>query len=161
MRSTLVIKFVLFSVILNGAAVASVQATSLPNENSRISTACDALSSQLGKALEERPSGAPLTVGSSLGLASSISAILDDDQPDSMRDSGSGAGSTVNTFSCDGLMAAATSDPLVGLDVQHKELVGGSDSYINQPNAVSLPAAAWLFSSALFGFIVVANRRKV
>lgn len=161
MRPTLVIKFVLFSVILNGAAVASVQATSLPNEISRISNACEGVGSKLGKALEERPSGAPLTVGSGLRLASSIAAILDDDQPNSKKDSGSGAGSTVNTFSCDGLMAAVTSDPLVGLDVQDKELVGESDSYINQPNAVPLQAAAWLFSSALFGFIVVANRRKI
>ncbi|MDI3271766.1 hypothetical protein ACYZT3_17065 [Pseudomonas sp. MDT1-16] len=156
MRPTLVIKFVLFSVILNGTAVASVQATSLPNEINRISKACEGVGSQLGKALEEHPSGAPLTVGSGLRLASSIAAILDEDQPNSMMDAGSGAGSTVNTFSCDGLMAAVTSDPLVD-----KELAGGSDSYINQPNAVPLQAAAWLFSSALFGFIVVANRRKV
>lgn len=156
MRPALVIKFVLFSVILNGAAVASAQATSLPNKISRINIACEGAGPQLGKAQEEHPSGAPLTIGSGLRLASSIAAILDDDQPNS-----SGAGSTVNTFSCDGLMAAVTSDPLVGLDVQGKELVGGSDSSINQPNAVPLQAAAWLFSSALFGFIVVANRRKI
>ncbi|MHC8299313.1 hypothetical protein [Pseudomonas sp. ZS1P83] len=161
MRSTLVIKFVLFSVILNGAAVASVEATSFPNEINRINTTCGGLGSQLGKALEEHPSGAPLAVGSGLQWASSIAAILDDDQPNSMINSGPGAGSTVNTFSCDGLMAAVTSASLVGLDVQDKGLAGGSDSYINQPNAVPLPAAAWLFSSALFGFIVVANRRKI
>lgn len=161
MRPTLVIKFVLFSVILNGAAVASAQATSLPNKISRISIACEGSGPQLGKAHEEHPSGASLTIGSGLRLASSIGDIFDDDPPNSMINSGSGAGSTVNTFSCGGLMAALTSDPLVGLDVQGKDLAGGSDSYINQPNAVPLPAAAWLFSSALFGFIVVANRRKI
>lgn len=37
---------------------------------------------------------------------------------------------------------------------------GQSETYVT-PSAVPLPAAAWLFGSALFGFMVVSNRRKV
>lgn len=62
-----------------------------------------------------------------------------------------------------GLIAALDSGSFrVGLHVQ---AIGGpdgnSDSYVNQPNVVPLPAAAWLFGTALFGFITVSNRRKV
>jgi hypothetical protein len=49
----------------------------------------------------------------------------------------------------------------VGLYAKGIGLAGTADSYINQQSAVPLPAAAWLLSSALFGFVVVANRRKV
>ena len=39
----------------------------------------------------------------------------------------------------------------VGLHVQGYQS-GGSDSYVNGPSEVPLPAAAWLFGSALIGF---------
>lgn len=67
-----------------------------------------------------------------------------------------------NASSFDHLIAAfADGHFRVGLHVQSIGLAGKSDSYISQPSAVPLPAAAWLFASALFGFIVVASRRKV
>ena len=67
-----------------------------------------------------------------------------------------------NAGSFDGLIAAfADGHFRVGLHVQAIGLAGQSDSYVNQPSPVPLPAAAWLFASALFGFIVVASRRKV
>lgn len=67
-----------------------------------------------------------------------------------------------NAGSFDGLIAAFSDGHFrVGLHVQAIGLAGQSDSYVNQPSPVPLPAAAWLFASALFGFIVVANRRKV
>lgn len=37
---------------------------------------------------------------------------------------------------------------------------GESETYVT-PSAVPLPAAVWLFGSALFGFMMVSNRRKV
>jgi hypothetical protein len=37
---------------------------------------------------------------------------------------------------------------------------GQSETYVT-PSAVPLPAAVWLFGSALFGFMMVSNRRKV
>ena len=67
-----------------------------------------------------------------------------------------------NAGSFDGLIAAFADDHFrVGLHVQAIGLASRSDSYVNQPSPVPLPAAAWLFASALFGFIVVASRRKV
>lgn len=67
-----------------------------------------------------------------------------------------------NAGSFDGLIAAfADGHFRVGLHVQAIGLAGQSDSYVSQPSPVPLPAAVWLFASALFGFIVVASRRKV
>lgn len=71
-------------------------------------------------------------------------------------------GSWANAATFDGLFAAlASNDFRVGLHIQAIGREGVSDSYINQLSPVPLPAAAWLFASALFGFVVVANRRKV
>lgn len=71
-------------------------------------------------------------------------------------------GPCANASSFDGLIAALAKGQFrIGLHVQGIGLAGTADSYINQRSAVPLPAAAWLFSSALFGFIVFANRRKV
>ena len=36
-----------------------------------------------------------------------------------------------------------------------------SSHFVAGPSVVPLPAAAWLFGSALFGFMMVSNRRKV
>ena len=67
--------------------------------------------------------------------------------------------------SFDALIEALKSgDFMVGLHVQSIGQTGQSDSYVNQVAAVSavpLPAAAWLFGSALMGFVIVSNRRKV
>lgn len=165
MRSTFVIKFVLLSVILNGAAVASAQATSLAYEISRIGNTSEALKPQLGTALEEHAGGASLTFGKGLGLPSLITDIYFDNAHSAkfnsvVHQADSGVGVSVNSSSGDGLMAAVDNKQFkIDSTVQDKSLVEVSD--INQPNAVPLPAAAWLFSSALFGFIVVANRRKI
>ncbi|MGZ7456581.1 VPLPA-CTERM sorting domain-containing protein [Pseudomonas sp. Ma2-10] len=165
MRSTLVIKCVLFSVILNGAAVASAQVTSLSSENSRISNISDKSRPQLVAALEEQAGGASLTFGKGLGLPSLITDIYFDDAHSAKfnnvtHHADSSVGVSVNSSSSDGLMAVVDNKPFkIDSTVQDKSLVEVSD--IIQPNAVPLPAAAWLFSSALLGFIVVANRRKI
>lgn len=58
-----------------------------------------------------------------------------------------------------GLIAALNNNTFrIGLHVQAIGRTGGSDSYVS---TVPLPAAAWLFGSALFGFMMVSNRRKV
>ena len=36
-----------------------------------------------------------------------------------------------------------------------------SDSYVNTPNVVPVPAAAWLFGTALLGFFATARRKKI
>ncbi|HEX8979357.1 MAG TPA: VPLPA-CTERM sorting domain-containing protein [Parasulfuritortus sp.] len=59
------------------------------------------------------------------------------------------------------ILAALGSGGLrVGLHVQG--INGGtSDSYVNTPSPVPLPAAAWLFGSALLGFTMLSSRKKV
>lgn len=66
-------------------------------------------------------------------------------------------------------VAVDSGTPSVAADGQFKDalhvqgigLARTASSYLNQQNAVPIPAAAWLFSSALFGFVLFANRRKV
>jgi len=67
-----------------------------------------------------------------------------------------------NASTFDGLLAAlARNDFRDGRYIQAITRQGVLDSYASRLNPVPLPAAAWLFASALFGFVVVANRRKV
>ena len=58
------------------------------------------------------------------------------------------------------LSALNSGDFRVGLHVQAIAPGDKSDSYVNV-SPVPLPAAAWLFGSALIGFISLSNRRKV
>lgn len=165
MRSTFVIKFVLLSVILNGAAVASAQATSLAYEISRIGNTSEALRPKLGAVLEKYAGSASLTFGKGLGLPSLITDIYFDNAYSSKFNSvidhaDSGVGVSVNSSSGDGLMAAANNKQIKTDSAVHVKNLAETTG-INQPNAVPLSAAAWLFSSALIGFIVVANRRKI
>ncbi|MNP27423.1 hypothetical protein D3C76_1203330 [compost metagenome] len=73
----------------------------------------------------------------------------------------SGANASVNTSACDGLMAEVAKQQFVIDPLQDKGLTGDSAFHDTQPNAVPVSAVVWLFSSALLGFIVVANRRKI
>ncbi len=67
-----------------------------------------------------------------------------------------------NGQSLDGVLTAlANEDFRVGLHVQAIAPDGQSDSYVNNVSPVPLPAAAWLFGSALVGFVMMSNRRKV
>ena len=67
-----------------------------------------------------------------------------------------------NSGSFGGLIDALNNSNFrVGLHVQAIGDTGTSDSYVNQLNPVPLPAAVWLFGSALMGFVVLSNRRKV
>ncbi|MEJ5056639.1 MULTISPECIES: VPLPA-CTERM sorting domain-containing protein [unclassified Pseudomonas] len=160
MRPTLFFKFVLVSTLLNGAAVFSAQATSLTNEFNNMSNACADLAAETALDLEGPATGELSTFESSLGVPSLISnSALLAQFSSVIYHSDSGKGSTVNSSACDGLMAAASIEQLK--DAQAIDPTASADSLANASNAVPLPAAAWLFSSALLGFIVVANRRKV
>ncbi|WP_166359480.1 VPLPA-CTERM sorting domain-containing protein [Pseudomonas akapageensis] len=70
-------------------------------------------------------------------------------------------GPWANASSFDGLIVALGNGQLGG--GLHAKGTGmeTTDSYLNRSSAVPLPAVAWLLASALLGFIVVANRRKV
>jgi len=165
MRKSLILKCVLLSVLCNGAAVATAQAGNLAHEISRIGNSCEESGAQVGMAVEQQ-GGAPFTVGGGLGVPTSVSDIYFADntkeQFNSLVESASKVGTSVNSSSCDGLMAELAGGKFsTNPDAQTKVLGGVSEVFASQPNAVSLPAAAWLFSSALLGFLVVANRRKV
>jgi hypothetical protein len=161
MRLTLVIKSVLALMLVNGAAVFNAQATTFVNEYNRMSNGCDTLRSQVGAGREEASGSGLLTFGNGLGVPSLITNIFFDGTQSAKFSSvvpHSGSMESVNVSSCDGLMTSTASDQVaVNLTSQDTGLAGVSD----QPKAVPLSAVAWLFSSALFGFIMVANRRKV
>jgi hypothetical protein len=160
MRPTLFIKFVLVSTLLSGAAVFSAQATSLTNEFSNVGNACADLRPELGLDLEE-PSGGQLATF--VGSQSMPSLITNSAQLAQLGSviyrSDSGKASSVNSSACDGLMAVVSGEQ--AKEAQVIDPTATTDSFANPSNAVPFPAAAWLFSSALFGFIMVANRRKV
>lgn len=71
-------------------------------------------------------------------------------------------GMTANAVTFDGLLAAfSRTESKVSL---HHPAIGqqsGLGSHASQLDPVPPTAAAWLFASALLGFVVVANRRKV
>jgi hypothetical protein len=165
MRSSLVFKSVLFCVLFNGAAIANAHATILAHEINRIADSCAASGPKVGAAAEA-PGGAPSTVANGSGAPASVSDVsaveTAKNQLNSLIESAAKVGATVNSSSCDGLMAQLVSDKFTAdLDAQATVVSGAADTLTNQPNAVPLSAAAWLFSSALFGFVMVANRRKV
>ncbi len=67
-------------------------------------------------------------------------------------------GSFASGNNFNGLIAALNNNTFrIGLHVQAIGQRGNSDSYVS---AVPLPAAVWLFGSALFGFTMVSKRRK-
>ncbi|VVN99517.1 hypothetical protein [Pseudomonas fluorescens] len=162
MHKTRFIKSTLLLILLNGASAFSAQAASLAYDSSCMSNSGKKSGAQLGMLIEEHAGGALFTLKNSLGVPLSISDIYfdsDDGQPALFSSiayhSDSGVGVSFDS------QAALANLPGVGPHVQGIGLAGTADSYIKQQSAVPLPAAAWLFSSALFGFIVFANRRKV
>lgn len=165
MSSTRLGKYALFLVLSNGAAFTGAQASSLAYEISRIGNSCEQTGSQTGMATEDQ-AGSPSANSNGAGSSASIGEIYLKNTPaaqlGNLIQSASGAAASVNTSACDGLMTQVASDKsVVDPDTQNKVLGAVADAVVHQPTAVPLSAAAWLFSSALLGFIVVANRRKV
>lgn len=82
----------------------------------------------------------------------------------SCGDCGVGIGEWVKFHATSGydLLAALNSGMVkAGLHIRSISPTDGSDSYVNGGNPVPLPAAAWLFGSALLGFIGFSVRRRV
>jgi hypothetical protein len=161
MQPILVIKSVVVLMLVNGAVAFNAQATTFFNEFNLMSNSCDALRSQVGNALEEPSSSELLTLGNGLGVPSLVTDVYFDGAQSAKFSSvvhRSGSTESVNVSACDGLMTAPVNDQVM---VDLKNQVTGLTGIANQPKAVPLSAVAWLFSSALFGFIMVANRRKV
>lgn len=165
MRSTRLVKYAVFVMLSTGAAFSSAQASNLAYEISRIGNSCDETRSQNGVAADAQ-AGVPSAAGNEASTSASIGELYLKNTPaaqlGNLIQSASGAVTSVNTSACDGLMTQVASDKsVVDSDTQSKVLGAVSDVVAHQPTAVPLSAAAWLFSSALLGFIVVANRRKV
>ncbi|VVM43139.1 hypothetical protein PS662_00402 [Pseudomonas fluorescens] len=165
MRSTRLVKYAVFVMLSTGAAFASAQTSNLAYEISRIGTSCDETRSHNGVATDAQ-AGSPSAESNEAGTSASIGELYLKNTPaaqlGNLIQSASGAVASVNTSACDGLMTQVAGDKsVVDSDTQSKVLGAVTDVVAHQPAAVPLSAAAWLFSSALLGFIVVANRRKV
>jgi hypothetical protein len=166
MHPRLLIQSVLLLILLTGADVSSAQTASLAYKFSCMSNSSDNLVPQLGMLIEERTSGNAIGFHADFSGQSDTQDIVTkgvlNNGVNSVGEWVSLLGPCVNAPSLNDLMEAfANGQFKVGLHVKGIGLAGTADSYINQQSAVPLPAAAWLFSSALFGFIVFANRRKV
>lgn len=159
MRTTVFIKLIVLFATLNGVAVSSAHAANLPYEINRLSGACESAGAQGTVASTD----AATAVKASLGNADSGSSPDAKSAQLGSSNVGSelGATASVNTSACDGLMTEVAKEPFVIDPVQDKGLAGDSAFHVSQPNAVPVSAVVWLFSSALLGFIVVANRRKI
>lgn len=159
MRTTVFIKLMVLFATLNGVAVSTAQATNLPNEISRLSNACEGARAQAALASTEGSTAATANLAN--GDGGSSPDIKSVQLASSNSGSKSAANASVNTSACDGLMTKVATQPFVITSVQDKGLTGDSAFHDTQPNAVPVSAVVWLFSSALLGFIVVANRRKI
>jgi hypothetical protein len=159
MRTTVFIKLIVLFATLNGVAISSAQAANLPYEISRISSACESARVQANVASTEAGVAAKVN----LGNAHSGSSLDAKSAQLTSTNIGSESGTTasVNTSACDGLMTEVAKEQFMIDPVQDKGLTGDSTFHVSQPNAVPVSAVVWLFSSALLGFIVVANRRKI
>ncbi|MEB2519439.1 hypothetical protein SOP85_29050 [Pseudomonas sp. YuFO20] len=159
MRTTVFIKLMVLFATLNGVAASIAHAANLPNEISRISSACEGARAQSAVASTEGITAA----ASSLGKASDGSSPSAQIAQVASANTGSksGASASVNTSACDGLMTKVATQAFAIDPVQDKGLTGESAFHDTQPNALPVSAVVWLFSSALLGFIVVANRRKI
>jgi hypothetical protein len=182
----LLLKLVLSLLLLNGAMSSYANAASLAYEFSRVSSnSVEDLGRQLSLLITEQPQGALFTFSNRLGVPSLITNIYFDDAQSALfssivyqADSGPGFSSGSQTAlanlpdgSLIGFLASFSGDANAqsvedgvatkrDLHVQAIGLAAHIDSYVGQPSPVPLSAAAWLFASALFGFIVVASRRK-
>jgi len=142
MHPTLFIESALLLMLLNGATVSSAQAASLVYKSSCMRNSGENLGPQLG-----------MLIATKGALNNGVNAL---------GEWGRFLGPCANASSSNSLIAALANGQFrVGRHVQGIGLAGTANSSINRRSAVSLPAAAWLFSSALFGFILFANRRKV
>lgn len=164
MHLTLFIKSALLLILLNGATVSSAQAASLVYKSSCMSHSGEDSGPQPGMLIKERAGG------NAIGFHTDFSGDLQSMATKGVLNNGVNAlgewvsvlGPCANASSFNSLIAALANGQFrVGRHVQGIGLAGTANAYINQRSAVPLPAAAWLFSSALFGFIVFANRRKV
>lgn len=172
MRLVLLIKSTLLLLLFNGAAISCVQAASLAYEFVHPDSIAYRADSLGGVPFGVQAASASLPGANATGFLADLprdpnaqsieGGWLLRDGLNTADESAGLLGFLAGAGSFDGLIAALAEGRFrVGLHAQGIGLAGQSVAYINQSSPVPLPAAAWLFASALFGFIVVASRRKV
>lgn len=180
------IKPVLLLLLLYGAVPFYAHGAGLAYEFSRVSSnSTEDFGRQLGMLITEQPERALLTFSNRLGVPSSIADIFIDDAHSALFSSivfqadlgvrvsseSQAAQANLPGGNLIGFLASLSGDAnaqsgeggLATKGDQHVQAIGlaaKTDSYVGQSSPVPLPVAAWLFASALFGFILVANRRK-
>ncbi|MGE8063658.1 hypothetical protein [Pseudomonas sp. NPDC089569] len=161
MHPTVVIKSVLVVMVLGSAATFNAQASNFVNESSRMDSSRDAVKSQVGVAPEATSGSGLIAYGKGREVASVVADTHLEGAPSAKSNSvthESRSTGSVKVPAGDGLMASVSSDQsVINPDARSIE----SNGISTQQKAVPISAVVWLFSSALFGFVVVANRRKV
>jgi hypothetical protein len=164
MRSMLLIKTALL-LLLGGMAATAVQAASLAPDAALVSNgASQGLLSRFSSLALARPRVALDAPSNDLGMPLAVANDYFESPHFAGFDYLVNSGRRVGPVPFDGLITAlASSHFKVALQDQGTGLAGQSKShsFVSQPSAVPLPAAVWLFASALLGFVTVANRRKV
>ncbi|MEA1604707.1 hypothetical protein [Pseudomonas spirodelae] len=172
MRLVLLTKSLVLLLLLNGASVSCAQAAGSASESEQARNILHRSDLYAGVPFSFQSKPARLPSISAIGLLSTLSRehdvqslkgewLLRDEFSAADKSSGF-LGVWAGAGSIDRMIAVLVESRLrVGLNSQGIGLIGPSVIYTAQPNTVPLPAAAWLFASALFGFIVVASRRKV
>jgi hypothetical protein len=146
--------------LLSAAFSCAVQAASMGPDSARVSNT--GLLSQFGPRLIERPSALLFVSDHGLGVPFSMRTIHFSSGWPVAAGHVVADGQRGNAAAVDGLLAAFASGHVnAGLPGGSMALTGRSLSSVSPPSAVPLPAAVWLFASALLGFVAVANRRKV
>jgi hypothetical protein len=158
MRLMFVIPSVLL--LLNVAFSCTVHATSMAPDAARLSNAC--LLGQFEPRLIERPRTVLSVLGHGLGVPFSMGNIHPGSGWPVAAAGIAAAGQPGNALAFDGLREVFGGGHFeAGMPTGSIALMGQSLPSISPPSAVPLPAAVWLFASALLGFVAVANRRKV
>ena len=147
--------------LLSAAFSCAVQAASMGPDSARLSST--GLLTPFGPRLMERPSATLFMSDHGQGVPFTMRNIhFSSGGPIATGGGVVAAGQRGDAVAFDGLLSAFASGHIkVGLPGGSMALAGQSLPSISPPSAVPLPAAVWLFASALLGFVAVANRRKV
>ena len=155
------LKFVrqsVFLLLLSSVFSCAAQALNLAGDSARMSSS--GLLSQFSSAFIARPSAMLFRSENSLGVPFLINNIHFD--VGSVATGGIvAAGQPSSVSVLDGLLVPLSADYLKALPGESMVLAGASLPSVSALTAVPLSVTLWLFSAALLGFVVVANRRKL
>lgn len=155
------LKFVrqsVFLLLLSSVFSCAAQALNLAGDSARMSSS--GLLSQFSSAVIARPSAMLFRSDNSLGVPFLINNIHFD-VGSVATGSIIAAGQSDSTAVLGGSLVPLTSDYLKALPSESVALAGASLSSVSLVVAVPFSVTVWLFSAALLGFVVVANRRKL